>query len=439
MNYKNWKTVKLGDIGNVIGGGTPSTKIPEYYEGDISWITPKDLSNFKGKYISRGERMISETGLKNSSARMLPEGTVLFTSRAPIGYIAIAKNKISTNQGFKSIVPNRGLCNNEFLFYLLKYHCKDIKNIATGTTFLEVSGSALKNFEVNIPTLGEQEKIANVLGSLDNKIELNEKINQNLDWEDYFSICRKIIKLEKENQNLESQAQAIFKSWFVDFEPFGGKMPADWKSGTFSELITNTVGGDWGKDELQDNYTEEVYCIRGADIPDVKIGNRGKMPKRYILQKNYSLKKLNDGDLVVEISGGSPTQSTGRIAAISDYLLNRYKNKIICTNFCKSLKPRKNYSEYVYHYWQYLYDKNVFFGYENGTTGIKNLDISAFLETEPVIIPSQNILVAFAEVCRKTFAQIYHNGYENETLAQLRDTLLPKLMSGEIDVSDVAV
>ena len=256
-----------------------------------------------------------------------------------------------------------------------------------------------------------------VLDSLENKIRYNTLINQ----------------------NLESQAQAIFKSWFVDFEPFGGKMPADWKSGTFSELITNTVGGDWGKDELQDNYTEEVYCIRGADIPDVKIGNRGKMPKRYILQKNYSLKKLNDGDLVVEISGGSPTQSTGRIAAISDYLLNRYKNKIICTNFCKSLKPRKNYSEYVYHYWQYLYDKNIFFGYENGTTGIKNLDISAFLETEPVIIPSQNILVAFAEVCRKTFAQIYHNGYENETLAQLRDTLLPKLMSGEIDVSDMAV
>lgn len=436
-NY--WQEVKVGDIGEVVGGGTPSTKCSDYYGGDIPWITPKDLSNFRNRYISRGERMISKLGLENSSAKMLPPFSVLFTSRAPIGYIAIAKNELCTNQGFKSIIPDPKKCDALFLYYLLKYKKNDIESIANGSTFQEVSGTALKNFEVSIPPLDEQRKIAGILSALDDKIELNNKINQNLDWEDYFRICRRIYELEKENQNLESQAQAIFKSWFVDFEPFGGKMPADWKSGTFSELITNTVGGDWGKDELQDNYTEEVYCIRGADIPDVKIGNRGKMPKRYILQKNYSLKKLNDGDLVVEISGGSPTQSTGRIAAISDYLLNRYKNKIICTNFCKSLKPRKNYSEYVYHYWQYLYDKNIFFGYENGTTGIKNLDISAFLETEPVIIPSQNILVAFAEVCRKTFAQIYHNGYENETLAQLRDTLLPKLMSGEIDVSDMAV
>lgn len=313
-----------------------------------------------------------------------------------------------------------GKSDKDFIYYLSispNFRSIAIKSMVGSSGRQRVQQNVLENAEFLLPDLKTQKKISAVLGSLDNKIELNEKINQ----------------------NLESQAQAIFKSWFVDFEPFGGKMPADWKSGTFSELITNTVGGDWGKDELQDNYTEEVYCIRGADIPDVKIGNRGKMPKRYILQKNYSLKKLNDGDLVVEISGGSPTQSTGRIAAISDYLLNKYKNKIICTNFCKSLKPKKNYSEYVYHYWQYLYDKNIFFGYENGTTGIKNLDISAFLETEPVIIPSQNILVAFAEVCKKTFAQIYHNGYENETLAQLRDTLLPKLMSGEIDVSDVAV
>ena len=313
-----------------------------------------------------------------------------------------------------------GKSDKDFIYYLSispNFRSIAIKSMVGSSGRQRVQQNVLENAEFLLPDLKTQKKISAVLGSLDNKIELNEKINQ----------------------NLEAQAQAIFKSWFVDFEPFGGKMPADWKSGTFSELITNTVGGDWGKDELQDNYTEEVYCIRGADIPDVKIGNRGKMPKRYILQKNYSLKKLNDGDLVVEISGGSPTQSTGRIAAISDYLLNKYKNKIICTNFCKSLKPKKNYSEYVYHYWQYLYDKNIFFGYENGTTGIKNLDISAFLETEPVIIPSQNILVAFAEVCKKTFAQIYHNGYENETLAQLRDTLLPKLMSGEIDVSDVAV
>ena len=216
-------------------------------------------------------------------------------------------------------------------------------------------------------------------------------------------------------------------------------MPADWKNGTFSELILDMVGGDWGKEGPQGNYIEEVYCIRGADIPDVKNGDKGKMPKRYILSKNYLTKRLNEGDLVVEISGGSPTQSTGRIAAISSYLLKRYDERIICTNFCKALKPKHNYSAFIYHYWQYLYDKNIFFSYENGTTGIKNLDISGFIGTESIIIPNPDVVFGFSEICKKFFKQIYRNGQESEKLAEMRDALLPKLMSGEIDVSKVKI
>ena len=438
----NWQEVKLDNVCELIAGFAFKSKDFGAYPDKVVKITNIEppfvnMTNLVGVDLSKYNR-------NNLAKFIVKRGDyVLAMTGATIGKLGrISNDDIAyINQRVLKFKPNDGV-DKDFLFFILSesnFSQYILNHIDSESAQANISAKTIGQYEFELPPLDAQKRISAVLGSLDNKIELNNKINQNLDWEDYFSICRKIIKLEKENQNLEAQAQAIFKSWFVDFEPFGGKMPADWKSGTFSELIANTVGGDWGKDELQDNYTEEVYCIRGADIPDVKIGNRGKMPKRYILQKNYSLKKLNDGDLVVEISGGSPTQSTGRIAAISDYLLNRYKNKIICTNFCKSLKPKKNYSEYVYHYWQYLYDKNIFFGYENGTTGIKNLDISAFLETEPVIIPSQNILVAFAEVCKKTFAQIYHNGYENETLAQLRDTLLPKLMSGEIDVSDVAV
>ena len=103
------------------------------------------------------------------------------------------------------------------------------------------------------------------------------------------------------------------------------------------------------------------------------MGNKGKMPTRYILPKNYSAKHLVDGDVVVEISGGSPTQSTGRIAAVSQSLLDRYDKGMVCTNFCKAMKPKAGYSMFVYYYWQYLYDRKVFFSYENGTTGIKIL------------------------------------------------------------------
>jgi len=131
---------------------------------------------------------------------------------------------------------------------------------------------------------------------------------------------------------------------------------SSWKTGTFSDLIESILGGDWGKESPSGKNTEMVYCIRGADIPEVRSGNKGKMPTRYILPKNYASKRLLPGDIVVEISGGSPTQSTGRVAAISQSLLDRYDKGMVCTNFCRAIKPKTGYSMFVYYYWQYMYD-----------------------------------------------------------------------------------
>lgn len=177
----NWNEFTISAIGDVVGGGTPSTKNNEYYGDEISWITPKDLSNFNERYISRGERSISQKGYDNSSAQMLPAGTVLFSSRAPIGYVAIAQNELCTNQGFKSVIPHPEVCDSEFLYYLLCYRKHDIEAIASGTTFMEVSGTALKNFVVRIPDISTQKKIAQILSSLDEKIEQNAQINHNLE------------------------------------------------------------------------------------------------------------------------------------------------------------------------------------------------------------------------------------------------------------------
>lgn len=238
--------------------------------------------------------------------------------------------------------------------------------------------------------------------------------------------------IEKENKNLEQQAQAIFKEWFID-NPENN----EWSTETFSELIKSTLNGDWGKEAPTGNNTEKVYCIRGADIPEVKAGNKGKMPTRHILPKNFAAKQLSAGDIVVEISGGSPTQSTGRCTAITQSLLDRYDSGMVCTNFCKAMKPKEGYSLFIYYYWQYLYGKGVFFSYENGTTGIKNLDFSGFIETETILIPPVDKVIAFDDYCKSIFNQIFSNGKQNEHLAVLRDTLLPKLMSGELDVSDI--
>ena len=289
-----------------------------------------------------------------------------------------------------------------FLYYVLA----DDKffNYATatskGTKMPRGDKKSIMEYEVPDFDLDTQRKIASLLGNIDAKIIVNREINKNLD----------------------EQARLLFRYWFIDAPESNS-----WKKGTFSNIIDLMIPGDWGKDTPSGKNTEMVYCIRGADIPEVKAGNKGKMPTRYILPQNYVNKHLIDGDVVVEISGGSPTQSTGRIAAVSQSLLNRYDKGMVCTNFCKALKPRPGYSMFLYYYWQYLYDKNVFFSYENGTTGIKNLDISGFIETEPIVLPPQNLVSKFDSFCQSLF--------NIEGLAMLRDNLLPQLMTGKLEIS----
>ena len=223
----------------------------------------------------------------------------------------------------------------------------------------------------------------------------------------------------------------------MDFEPFGGKMPKDWREGTFSDLLSTIIGGDWGKDTSTSNNTQKVYCIRGTDIDNINAGNKGKMPIRYIFPKNYADKQLSVGDIVVEISGGSPTQSTGRCALITQSLLDRYDFGMVCTNFCRAIKPLQGYSSFVYFYWKYLYDRGIMFSYENGTTGIKNLNISDFLKIEPIIIPPIKVAFYFTEAVGILIDMIFSNSLANENLAVIRDTLLPHLMSGELSVTDL--
>jgi len=176
-----WKTCTIGDLGTVVGGATPSTKRTENYDGGtIPWITPKDLAGFSGRFISRGERNITELGLNSCSTQLMPVHTVLFSSRAPIGYVAIAEQEVCTNQGFKSVIPNEYI-DYMFLYYLLKYNKDKIANLGSGTTFKEVSGSTMRGIKVSVPeTIEEQRRIASVLSALDDKIEKNTKINENL-------------------------------------------------------------------------------------------------------------------------------------------------------------------------------------------------------------------------------------------------------------------
>lgn len=154
----SWIFVRLKHIGEVVGGGTPKTNISEYWDGSIPWITPADLSGYENIYISTGSRMITEIGLKSSSAQILPQNAVLYSSRAPIGYTAIVANPISTNQGFKSVVPY-DFSMSIYLYYCLKARTPDIIQRATGTTFKEISGSEMAETIIPLPPINEQKRI----------------------------------------------------------------------------------------------------------------------------------------------------------------------------------------------------------------------------------------------------------------------------------------
>ncbi len=203
-----WREYRIGEIAEIVRGSTPSTTDPSNFDGEIPWLTPKDPSGPHERYVSRGERNLSRKGLESCSTQLLPAGTVLVTSRAPIGYVAIAKNKSVTNQGFRNLIPRPGF-DSEFLYYWVRAHVDDLRRYASGSTFQELTGSALAQIRIRVPPLPEQRAIAHILGTLDDKIELDRRMSQ----------------------TLEQMARALFKAWFVDFEPVRAKMEGRWQRG----------------------------------------------------------------------------------------------------------------------------------------------------------------------------------------------------------------
>lgn len=322
----------------------------------------------------------------------------------------------------------------KYFFYILKYLKPNFTVIATNkqTTGLgHVTINDLKRIKIKLPPLEEQKKIASILSSLDDKIELNNRMNK----------------------ILEETAQTIFKEWFINFnfpneegKPYkksGGKMieselgeiPEGWKIGVINDLISDIFTGDWGKDKKDNKYNSDVICIRGADIAEISKGFNGSPVNRFILEKNLINKKLNIGDIIIECSGGSPTQSTGRCAIITEELLNTFDKPLICTNFCRVIKSNKIFISYfTYNLLWYLYKTNLFFLFENGTTGIKNLDINNLFSKHLIVIPNENIIKKFSEIYSNFLKNIYKHKEENQKLAGIRDSILPKLMSGEIRI-----
>ena len=249
-------------------------------------------------------------------------------------------------------------------------------------------------------------------------------------------------------------AKTLYDYWFVQFDfpdqngnPYkssGGKMvynselkreiPEGWGVTTFSSWISDNKTGDWGKETSEGNYTLEVDCIRGADINGLSGNGKTDMPTRFILEKNKN-KLLTDFDIVIEISGGSPTQSTGRIVGISENVLNRFDLPLICSNFCKavSLKEQETFYNFVYE-WKNLYDNGVLFSWEGKTSGIKNLLFDSFVTNYQISEPPIDLMRQFFDYASSVDKKIQLLLKQNQELTQLCDWLLPMLMNGQVKV-----
>lgn len=420
-----WEVVKIEDIADVVSGGTPSTKNEEYYGDEIAWITPKDLSGYTSKYIFKGERSITQLGLKNSSAKLLPSNTVLFSSRAPIGYVAISQDKLTTNQGFKNLVCDHTKSDFEFMYYKMKTLKEPLELVAGGSTFKEVSGKVVKEFKIILPPLQEQKAIANILSSLDEKIELNNQMNK----------------------TLEEMAQALFKRWFVDFEfpnedgePYkssGGEMidselgmiPKGWEVTNIKSLaeVTDYVAnGSFAS--LKENVTycdEQGYAIL---IRLVDYNKDFQPPFTFVDERGYKfLKKssLNGGEIIISNVGANA--GTVFKAPKMDTPMTLGPNSIMLM--------KNEYDNYLYALLSSYMGQEKLKAITTGSAQPK------FNKTDfrniKVIRPNANILKNYNVVIEPIEEKIEQNNKEKQNLYNIRDTLLPKLMSGEIRVTDL--
>lgn len=378
--------VKLSDIGEVVGGATPSTKNPDNYDGNIAWITPKDLAGYNKVYISKGERNITEMGFKSCSTKILPKNSVLFSSRAPIGYVAISANDLCTNQGFKSIIPNDKI-DYKFLYYLLKHNKDYIASKGSGSTFKEVSGSVMKGIELSIPkNINDQKKISKVLFDIDKKIELNNEINNNL-----LQLCKtNYLRIIEEN------SVEISLSELMDYQ--GGSQPP---------------ASEFQKEKNEDN-------IRFVQIRDFETDSY----ICYIPNSNKN-KLCNKDDILIARYGAS----LGRIC----YGLSGAYNVALA----KVLPKKAEYKELL----RVILESDDFYNYINqvgqrsAQAGFNAGDIAGYT----VIIPNENGLKIFNSISKNIIDKRLLMIEENRKLSELRDTLLPKLMNGEIDLDNIEI
>lgn len=377
---------RISDIGAVVGGGTPSTKNPAYWGGEIPWISPKDLTDYKYTYISHGENYLTEKGLK-SGTRLLPKDTVLFSSRAPIGYVALAANPICTNQGFKSIVCDINKVEPLYLYYYLKANLDYIKLFGTGATFPEISGKTMGKIKIEIhKNLEVQHRIASILSTYDTLIENNTKR----------------IRL------LEKMAENLYKEWFVRFR-FPGHEKVEMENG---------LPKGWTVEKVKD------WCRVFTGRKDV---NQTKEDGQYVFfscspNTFHSDEFIYDGKAILVAGNGSYTGRTRYFEGKFDLYQRTYA---VVSNM-------EDDSFMFYLYLRFKFDFEPM--HSGGTRGSAIPYIVMKDLTKYKFLYKKDIVEAYIKKVKPMFAEADNLQRQNTFLARQRDLLLPRLMSGKLEV-----
>ncbi len=385
---------KLSEIMDIIGGGTPKTTQEEYWNGNIPWLSVKDFNNDL-RYVYKTEKTITELGLLNSSTKMLQRNDVIISARGTVGEIASIPFPMAFNQSCYGLRAKQSIIDSDFLYYLLKYSVNTLKKNTHGSVFDTITRDTFESIEVDIPSFDSQKRIASMLSDIDRKIELNTQINN----------------------NLEQQAQAYFQELFVD-----GVHP-EWKCGTISDLGA-VVGGSTPSKSKPEYYTEAgIAWITPKDlsINKTKFISHGENDITELGLKNSSAVIMPKGTVL--FSSRAPI---GYIAIATD--------RVTTNQGFKSVVPKSEIgTPFVYFFLKR--NLSIIEGMASGST-FKEVS-GATMKSVPAVIPDSDTLAQFNTFCTPIFAEQQVLEEQNQSLAALRDSLLPKLMSGELDVSNI--
>ncbi len=421
----SWEKAKIGDHCEI----TSSKRIfySEYVDSGVPFYRSKEIiESSQGQPISEPLYISTEkyNDIKSKYGVPMP-GDMLLTSVGTIGipYIVRQEDHFYFKDGNLTWFRNfDGSLLSKFLCYWIgsKEGYGVLNNTTIGSSQKALTIASLKQIECPLPPVEIQERVVDILSAYDNLIENNQKQ----------------IKL------LEEAAQRLYKEWFVDLRfpghettPIVDGVPAGWKKVLLKELVSYEIGGGWGEESPTEKCDREAYVIRGTDIEGITHGGFQTIPFRFHAESNLSSRNLKAGDIVFEVSGGSRTEGVARCLLVTSSMLERWNNHVICASFCKLIRPQHGFSLYLHDCFKFLRASGKTEEYDKrSASSIVNYRWKDFLSQELLLKPSKDVIERYNRVANTYYSTIINCSLQIDSAKGARDRLLPKLMSGEIEV-----